>query len=144
MKKTFLLLLLAISISCSKSDSGTTPTNKIVGKWKEVESTIQTGINGTPSNHLQNCATLPVYDFIQYSDGKNGTVSWSAYNYDNNTSSCAFIGQRNSTWSDLGTDTYTLGNEEPNNVIFSNNNATMTISTNDGIYIIKTKYSKQN
>lgn len=142
MKKAVLIMLIAITFSCSSSDSGTS-TNKIVGNWKKIASTIQTGVNGTPTNNLDNCATNSTYSFVQSSNGLNGTATWIDYSYDSGSGNCISNGQQSTNWSDLGSNTYTLGSTDPNTVIFTNNNRTMSVSANDNIYIIKDTYSKQ-
>ena len=59
MKKILLLAIVTISmISCSKSDSSESSTDKIVGKWVVTSSTIQNGANGTPINSMEPCETL--------------------------------------------------------------------------------------
>ena len=142
MKKAVLIMLIAITFSCSSSDSGT-GTNKIVGNWKKVASTIQTGVNGTPTNNLGNCDTNSTFAFAQFSGGLSGTVTWVAYNYDSALNTCVIQGQGSDNWSDLGSNTYDFSNSGPSNVIFTNNNRTMNSTFNDGPYVLKSTFSKQ-
>lgn len=144
MKKLILTMLIAFSlISCSKSDDGPS-VNKIVGKWVIITSTIQNGSTGNPENNLDNCEINRVYTYTQNSDGKTGVYQFLDSYEDPNTLNCMYIGNKTVNWTDLGSNTYSIGTPATlNTITFTNQDNTMNVVINDGPYILKDTYSRQ-
>jgi hypothetical protein len=149
MKKILLLAIVTISmISCSKSDSSESSTDKIVGKWVVTSSTIQNGANETPINSMGLCDTLGNTVFTA-TTATTGTVSDTFYYSNATTSACEIQPVQYSTWSNIGNNTYNItysGMTVPPDVYtitFSNSDRTMLIVTDDGGYILKTTFAKQ-
>jgi hypothetical protein len=149
MKKILLLAAVTISIiSCSKSDSSESSTDKIVGKWVETSATSQIGANGTPTSILEQCATLGNISFSATSETSGTFIN--TYYYPNSTTfACELQPIASGTWTNLGNNTYNTmysgqTGVDVTTVNFSNNDRTMLVTLYDGgNYIIKTTYAKQ-
>ena len=149
MKKILLLAIVTISmISCSKSDSSESSTDKIVGKWVVTSATIQIGANGTPTNSLEACQTLGNVTFTSTTTSTGNSID--TYYYPNaTTSACEIQPVEYSTWTNIGNNTYNITYSgqtgvEVINITFSNSDRTMLVTFYDGgNYILKTTYSKQ-
>jgi hypothetical protein len=149
MKKILLLAAVTISIiSCSKSDSSESSTDKIVGKWVVTSATIQIGANGTPTNSLEACQTLGNVTFTSTTTSTGNSID--TYYYPNaTTSACEIQPVEYSTWTNIGNNTYNITYSgqtgvEVINITFSNSDRTMLVTFYDGgNYILKTTYSKQ-
>ena len=149
MKKLLLLAIVTISmISCSKSDSSESSTDKIVGKWVVTSATIQNGATGTPTNSLEACQTLGNVTYTSTTTSTGNTIE-TYYHPNATTSACVIQPVRNSTWSNIGNNTYNIsysgmtGPPDVYTITFSNSDRTMLIVTDDGGYILKTIYAKQ-
>ena len=148
MKKLLLLAIVTISmISCSKSESSESSTDKIVGKWVITSATIQNGANGTPSNSLQACQTLGNLIFTSTTISTGNTIQTSYYP-NATTSACEIQPVQYSTWSNIGNNTYNITYSgmtgvDVLNITFINNDRTMLMVANDGVYIIKSIFAKQ-
>ena len=108
MKKILLLAAVTISIiSCSKSDSSESSTDKIVGKWVVTSATIQIGANGTPTNSLEACQTLGNVTFTSTTTSTGNSID--TYYYPNaTTSACEIQPVEYSTWTNIGNNTYNI------------------------------------
>jgi len=146
MKKILLLAIVTISmISCSKSDSSESSTDKIVGKWVLTSSTIQNGATGTPINSTGPCETLGNTVFTA-TTATTGTASDTNYEESPTTSDCVLMPVDYFTWSNNGNNTYTMTKDSSTNVInitYSNNDRTMLVVFYDGNFISKATFAKQ-
>lgn len=143
MKKIITTLVLAFTLfSCSKSEDAV-QEDLIVGKWKITAQTRQNGVNGTPTDIMDQCTTLDLYTY-----NSNKTATAVINTYSTSTSKCVAEPVINATWANIGNGVYSLtfaGDNVPqtSTVTFSNNNKTMNETVLDGTYILKTTYAKQ-
>ena len=146
MKKILLLAIVTISmISCSKSDSSESSTDKIVGKWVVTSMTSQVGTSGTPINSIQPCATLGNTVFTA-TTATTGTATDTSYEESPTTSDCVLMPVDYATWSNNGSNVYTITQDGSTNVLnitYSNSDRTMLAVVYAGNYIIKTTLAKQ-
>jgi hypothetical protein len=147
MKKLLLAIVTISMISCSKSDSSESTTDKIVGKWVITSATIQNGATGTPTNSLEECQTLGNVTFTSTTATTGNTID--TYFYPNaTTSACEIQPVQYSTWANIGNNTYNISyagmpGVDVLTITFTNSDKTMLVVTDDGGYIIKTIYAKQ-
>ena len=146
MKKILLLAIVTISmISCSKSDSSESSTDKIVGKWVVTSSTIQNGATGTSINSMDPCAALGNTVFTA-ATATTGTASDTNYEESPITSDCVLMAVDYFTWSNNGNNAYTITQDGSTNVLnitYSNSDRTMLVVFYEGNYISKATFAKQ-
>ena len=153
------LLALSMALSCSRNDDApatATPTpaavtvanDKIVGTWKLSDNSMQNTTTGVITSKMTQCSTSQTYTFTSKAVGdKSGALSATYYTY--KASNCEPTIISNNTWENTGA-FYNITYKDvkvQTTIVFSNNDKTMVINTNDGTvdkpYIVKETYNKQ-